>query len=401
MWVPRVNYQAPTRSYLTSHDFFCGAGGGAIALDAANVEIAVSVNHWDLAIKTHGENFPGHEHDLTDITQVNPARYPRADIALMTPECKWHTSARGEKITDQGQLLLWDDVPPEDPAASRSRMTMNEVYRFTAYHRYRIIVVENVTEILLWRGFQHWLDQMHGLGYRSKPIFFNSQFSPSYPHPTPQSRDRIYYVFWREDIGRDPDLDIRPQATCPHCQQRVTAVQSWKNPKKKIGKYGRQYVYRCPHCTGEVRPDYTPVAAAIDFSLPAEPVGGRKRPLDSKTIQRIRVGLEKFGQRPLVLDSGFHYSASTERAWPIDEVAPVQTTAQTMAFLVPNAYDRGPASLEEPGPTQTGRQDVGLAIAPDQPFIVETYGTGTDHRVRAITEPCTTITAGGQQLPKP
>lgn len=82
-WAPMMNYQAPARSYLTAHDFFCGAGGGALALDAAGVEIAVSVNHWQKAIETHSANFPHHEHDLTDITQVNPARYPYVDIALI------------------------------------------------------------------------------------------------------------------------------------------------------------------------------------------------------------------------------------------------------------------------------------------------------------------------------
>lgn len=312
---------------------------------------------------------------------------------LTTPECKTFLPGRDE-AADNGQLLLWDDVPPDDPATARSRMTMGEVYRFTAYHRYKIVLVEQVVEIFKWRGFRHWLEQMHGLGYHSQPVFFNSQFSPSYPHPTPQSRDRVYYVFWRADIGRDPDLDIRPQAFCPYCQERVSAIQSWKNPKKRVGKYGRnrQYIYRCPRCTGEVRPDYTPVAAAIDFSLPAEPVGGRKKPLDAKTIARIRVGLEKFGRQPLVLDSGFNYNAVTPRVWPISEPAPTQTTAQTMGFLVPNAYDRGPTSLEEAAPTQTGRQDVGLTIVPDRPFVVEHYGTGT---ARAITEPCSTITAGG------
>lgn len=38
-WVPMVNYHARTKSYLTSQDHFAGAGGGALGLDAAGVEI--------------------------------------------------------------------------------------------------------------------------------------------------------------------------------------------------------------------------------------------------------------------------------------------------------------------------------------------------------------------------
>lgn len=388
-----VNYSAPTRSYLTGHDFFCGAGGGAIALDAADVEIVVSVNHWDLAIRTHGENFPGHEHDLTDITAVDPRRYPRADVGLFTPECKWHTPARGERINGQGQLLLWDDVQPDDPSATRSRVTMNEVYRFTEYHRYKLVFVENVVEVVTkWAGFQGWLDRMHALGYKSKAVFFNSQFSPAYPHATPQSRDRVYYVFWREDIGRDPDLDFRPSAYCSCCTEQVAAVQSWKKQHIRAGKYNQQYVYRCPRCTSAVRPAFTPVWSAIDFSLPAEPVGGRRKPLEPKTIDRIKLGMVRFGRQPLLVDSGFNYSDKSVRAWPISEPSPAQTTAQTMSLLVPNAYDRGPVSLGEAAPTQTTRQDVGLAICPTSPFMVEMHGTST---ARAVTEPCGTVLAGG------
>jgi DNA (cytosine-5)-methyltransferase 1 len=390
MWVPRVNYHGRSTSYLTAQDHFCGAGGGAIALDAAGVFINVSVNHWKLAVETHAANFPGHEHDVTDLTQVDPARYPRTDIGLFTPACTFHSPARGEKVNDQGQLLLWDDVPPTADEAVRSRSTMNEVVRFSAYHRYKIVIVENVIEVIKWAGFQNWLAAMHSLGYDSKAVYFNSQFAPSYPHAAPQSRDRLYYVFWQRSIGRAPDLDLRPPAFCSACSQETDAVQVWKQATKRWGKYQRQYIYCCPHCGGEVRPFCTPVAAAIDFSLPIQKIGERSRPLDPKTMQRIQAGLDRFGNTPALLDLGFNYQGRA-RTRPISEPAPTQTTAQTMGFLCSLSFDPKPRPLTLPAPTQTGRQSLGLVTMPLNwsGFLTTYYRNGWPI---PLHEPASTVT---------
>jgi DNA (cytosine-5)-methyltransferase 1 len=392
-----VNYLAPTKSYLTAQDHFAGCGGGAIALDAAGIEIVASCNHNRRSVESHEANFQHHPHYLTDITKVDPAQFMRSDIAILTPECKFHTSARGKKLKGQGQLLLWDDVQPDDPNATRSRMLMNEVLRFAEYHRYWALIVENVVDCFMhWAGMPKWLKTMHDLGYDGELVCFNSQFAPDYPYAAPQSRDRGYHVFWQRSIGRKPNLDLRPPAYCDKCGEAVNAIQSWKDARKpKIGKWRQQYVYRCPHCAEEVRPHYRPVWTAIDWMLPIPTIGERKEPLEESTLRRVRAGMQKFGYQPTLLDLGLNYrrqdGTETVRAWPMTEPSPAQTSAQTLGFLVPMAYDRGPVPLTEVSPAMTARNDVGLAV-PYSPFLVEMHGTST---ARSITEPCGTVCSGG------
>ena len=118
---------------------------------------------------------------------------------------------------------------------------------------------------------------MHALGYLHKEVYLNAQFC----HPTPQSRDRWYCVFWRKG-NRAPDLNIHVAAWCQTCQANVESVQSWK-PGRAWGKYRQQYVYRCPHCAEIVEPYYHAAFNCIDWSLPAVRIGDRKRPLKPRT----------------------------------------------------------------------------------------------------------------------
>lgn len=363
-----VHYGPRQSSVLDAQDHFCGAGGGAIALDAAGIQVRCSVNHWDLAIESHARNFPGVEHDCTDITAVDPQRYPSTAVAIFTPECTFHSLARGTPIRGRRQLLLWDDVPPDDPAAVRSRATMDEVVRFSAYHRYKLVFVENVVEVARWWRFDDWLKDMANLGYDYALVCYNSQFAPAYPHAAPQSRDRLYVVFWQRSIGRAPDLEIRPAAYCPQCEREVAAVQSAKGkrpwtPGRSVGRYNRQYCYRCPACTAEVRPRYQAVAQAIDWTLPLPLIGERAEPLSEKTLRRIRIGLERYGMVPMITDAGFGYGPANLRAWPLSSAAPTQTTAETIGVAIP------------------------------APFLVELHGGAST--ARAMTEPAHTVCAGG------
>ena len=160
------------------------------------------------------------------------------------------------------QADLFGNVP--DPAEERSRATMWDVPRFAEVHRYNAIVVENVVDARQWVNWTAWLLAMRQLGYEYKTVFLNSMFA----HPTPQSRDRMYVVFWRKG-NKAPDLDIRPAAWCDRCGKDVEALQTWK-AGKRFGRYRQQYVYSCPHCRAVVEPYYYCAASA--------PSTGRCRP---------------------------------------------------------------------------------------------------------------------------
>ncbi len=412
-------------SYLTATDQFCGAGGFSISAKAAGIEVKTALNHWKLAIKSHNANFPETYHECTDISACDPRRYRPTDILMSSPECTNHSAAKGLKRTQQQQLELWRTTAP-DPAAERSRATMWDVPRFAEYHEYNLILVENVIEARMWRLWDAWLKAMHDLGYEHQIVYFNSMFAP----PTPQSRDRMYVVFHKRG-NKAPNLQFHPVGYCHRCEKNVPSVQSWKNPTKPWGRYGktRQYVYRCPVCAQEVVPYYMCAANAIDWSLPAERIGDRKHALKEKTIRRIELGLQKYRNQFLVQlnksdeermralhqaiqtgDNGLavvdpfvvelaHSNADNARSFSAQQPWSTQTTRQDKGLVVPflvemvhgmnSAGNIRSTSVENAWPTQTTRGDKSLVIPP---YIVDLLW---EYRVNQITEPLSTIVAGG------
>lgn len=335
---------------ITATDFFCGAGGSSTGLVAAGVEVRGAANHWKLAIETHNTNHPNTTHYLDDLQQAHPSWYPRTDIAWFSPECTNHSLAKGRRRTGINQLDLWGESGV-DPAEERSRATMREVVEFSEFHRYEIVIVENVVDIRKWQHYDAWLQAMLNLGYDHRMLYLNAMF-----FGVPQSRDRFYATFWKRG-NRAPALDFRPPATCSR-HGYVRAVQVFKRSDFPWGRYGsrRQYVYRCPACGKEVYPLIVPAAAVIDWSLPSQKIGDRKKPLKEKTIQRILAGLRKFGHWPHVADLGHSHAEHASKVHSIGGPLSTQTGQQRLALVQPpfvmSYYGSSPtfAPVSEPLP---------------------------------------------------
>lgn len=324
----------------------------------------LAMNHWKLAIETHNTNFPDTDHDCTDVSAADPRRYPSTDILITSPECTTHSPAGGSRRSQPQRDMFKSTV--EDPATVRSRATMWDVPRFAEYHRYNAIIVENVLEVTRWELFPEWLATMLKLGYEHRVVSLNSRFA----HPTPQSRDRIYIVFWRKG-NRAPLLDHTPAAPCAPCGRVVESRQTWKN-NRRCGKYRQQYIYTCPTCRTEVVPFYYAGLNAIDLSLPAERIGDRKRPLRPRTLERIRYGLDRYGRMALVVRTNM--TTDSGRVRPVTEPIQTQTASwldslvSPPGFLVETAYshspDRRPRDLAESLAAQSARATAALVSLP-------------------------------------
>ena len=376
---------------ITVTDLFCGAGGSGLGAHAVpGVQLRIAANHWRLAVDTHATNFPNADHDCADISQANPRRYPRTDILWASPECVNHSVAKGRRRPDPQPDLFGDTLP--DEAAERSRATMWDVPRFAEHHRYRAVIVENVVDAARWVMWPAWLQAMALLGYRHRTVWLNSMHAPGIAAPrAPQSRDRLYVVFWRAG-DRAPDLDLHPAAWCSSCQLEVGAVQSWKRPDRAPwGRYRAQYVYRCPR--GECRhsiiePYADPAATAIDWELPGQRIGDRTRPLKTKTLARIAAGLTRYAQPPttraLVVPTE---GRDNKVAGQVEAPMRTQTSRAETALVVPY-YGTGVAHLDDrPLPTQPTHDRFAVA------FIAELRG---GHSVaRDVREPLATVTASG------
>jgi DNA (cytosine-5)-methyltransferase 1 len=419
-------------SDITITDIFCGAGGSSQgARRVAGTRIKLAVNHWKRAVETHSANFPDTDHDCVDLQITDPRRYRRTRMLLISPDCRRHSNGSGTRRNDRRQLSFWDGGP-EDPSHIRSRATMNEVWKFAEHHRYDIIIVENVVEVTKWDEFGKWWEELTDrLGYHGQILCLNSMFF----HPTPQSRDRIYFVFSRKGI-KPPELTFTPKAWCGKCEKDVDAVQSWK-PKAKvsrIGKYRTQYLYCCPKCATVVEPYYYCAYNVVDWSIQAERIGDRKKPLEEKTMNRIKLGLARFASQPLMM--GMAGNLGQQKEFPLTEAYPTQTGTPTFALAVPpplvvetsysHAKNNRSVPVIAPSPTQTARQSLAL-VTPPLPYLVgigqvsaaprpvsEPYPTQTtcqsmgvvtppafiidhidEYRLRSLSSPISTITAQG------
>jgi DNA (cytosine-5)-methyltransferase 1 len=377
-------------SYITVTDQFCGAGGSSQGVHnyadkiGGGLEVKMALNHWKLAIETHSTNFQNTMHDCTDISACDPRRYPSTDILITSPECTNHSLAKGQKQV-KAQIDLFDSGKL-DAAAERSRATMWDVCRFAEYHNYNAIIVENVVDARKWVMFEAWLNAMHILGYKHKCVYLNSQHC----HPTPQSRDRMYIVFWKKG-NKTPNLDFTPLAFSPRLGKDVNSVQTWKSVDKKFGKYRQQYVYCCPVTGDVVEPYFYASMNIIDWSDLGTRIGDRKKELSPNTEKRIKAGLKKYGgENPLMV-----HNYTPGYCTPVTRSSGTFKTVDSQAILCPPFIFKGEHTLQsgytrsvnETLQTQTVRQSMGLVV----PHIVELNRTGES---KPSTAPFSTFTAG-------
>lgn len=406
---------------LTMTDMFCGAGGSSTgAIMIPGIRVKTAMNHWQKALDSHNANHPDTVHIQADIKDTDPRYVGRSDILWASPECTNHSVAKGRKRVTNQPDLFGDTLP--DEAADRSRATMWDVLRFAEVHKYRIVITENVVDAAKWVMFDAWLMGMKALGYEHKIQYLNSMHAQHGGLPAPQSRDRMYVLFWLKG-NKAPDTDkyFRPKAYCSSCDEIVDAIQVFKK-SEPWGRYRAQYVYRCPKTScrnAVVEPDWLPASDAIDWSLRGERIGDRDRPLAAKTMARIEAGLRKFGRQSMHLEAaGNQYDSADPKAggdyyriWPttdplrtlhttmskglvLDSVrgsniisrtdAPfaTQTTAYTRSLLVPVEGRDGKQApdVREALRTQATRNETGL--------LMSYYGNGG---MKSVLQPIDTL----------
>lgn len=315
---------------LTCTDHFCGAGGATEGLKAAGVIVVEAANHWNLAVETYNANHPDTRVHLADLSATDPRRFQATDLAWFSPECTTFSQAAPTPAQRRARRpSLFDGT--QDEGVVRSRVTMGDVIRFTAHHRYRTVMVENVVDIGRWELIDDWIGEMVKLGYRWQAVSLNSMVA----WPTPQSRDRLYFVFSRLE-DRAPDLDIRPSCWCPSCEADVEGRQVFKRPDARWGKYRSQYLYRCPTCDDQVLPYVWPALSALDLSHPFKRVGDLD--LSAATLRRIEVGLERYGPAAMVQAAGHCFERpGYYRTWPAWQ--PLKAVTSTLQYGL--ALDRG------------------------------------------------------------
>ncbi|GAO08667.1 hypothetical protein TPA0598_04_03030 [Streptomyces lydicamycinicus] len=383
-------------------DLLCGAGGSSTGLVEAGHELILGINHWQLAIDTHAANHRNADHACIDISGF-PMRYlPNADVLWASVICTEISPAGGRRReTNQIDLLdlleegeEWEALTKD--AFERTRVTGWCVVRAAEAKRFKAIVVENVVEFGLdWILFPKWLEAMELLGYQYQIVCVSSaHIGDDVNLRAPQWRDRMYVVFTLK-VMRKPDLEPRPLAPCVDCGEDVHAIQTWNVEGVRIGKYRRDYIYRCPNTRcrhAMVEPYVRPASDIINWDDLGTRIGDRKKPLVDTTMDRIRAGLLKFPYRPSSITLT-HGKDGGDRAYAVeDRPLPTRTAKQGDALLVPTggSWNTDAVPVDVPLRTRTTRESEALVTV--DPFIVEYRNNAT---ASPASHPLSGVTAQG------
>lgn len=345
---------------LRAADLFCGAGGTTTGAELSGcVRVALAVNHWRTAVQTHSANHPDVRHICAEIDMVDPRDFVGMgiDVLLASPECVFHSNARGGlPVDDQRRATAWC-VP-----------------RWAEVLRPKWIVVENVRE------FENWAP----LGSDNRPLkskkghIFNAWIATL--------RAINYHVEWKllnaADFGGATKrvrlfvVARRGQSTKPIPWPAIT------HTKEK----------------------WATAASIIDWSLPCPSIFNRKRPLADKTLRRIEAGIRKFVHSPFQFKAIGRNPGQTKSI--LDPLPTIVATRENHAIVCPfvstfhngvDGHNRN-YGIDEPLPVQDTQNRHGLV----SPFLMDVNHGGDADRSSTVNQPLGTLTVkNGKSLVLP
>ncbi len=326
----------------------------------------MAVNHWPVAVETHQLNHPTARHYVQDLERADPeAIVPegRLDLLMASPECKYHSRARGGKpIHDQGRMPAW--------------AVMNWLDKIDV----RTVLIENVPEFVKWgpvdpdtgkpikrlRGqtFQAWFLTFGAMGYHAEWRMLNAA-----DHGDATTRTRFFLM------ARKDGLPIR-----------------WPEPSHAKGDTG-MLPGRLPWRGAREIIDWDNLGRSL-----LEDPKYRKKPLSVKTRRRIARGLERFGG-PL---APLYVRLLDLEEQPEDDPVPAITrpeagylvNARPEPFVAANRNNNAPKGMDQPIPSATTNHGGGsFLVEPGlHPFMLGQQSGATP---RSTDDPVPTIATEG------
>mgnify|MGYP000591047896 FL=1 len=378
-------------------DNFAGGGGASTGIEMAiGRSVDIAINHDPDAIAMHKANHPASKHYCEDVWQVDPveacAGNPVA-LAWFSPDCKHFSRAKGGKPVDKNiRGLAWVAI------------------KWAYMVRPKVLMLENVPEIQTWGP----------LGKNGKPI--------------KERAGETFMGFILALTGGIPAWHPAYQEMCDALSIEPTSEMAQKLQKGlgykvqhrtlKSCDYGapttRTRFYLIARCDGRpivwAEPTHAPkdseavklglklpyrtAAECIDWSIPAQSIFERKKPLAENTMRRIARGIQKFvidNPEPFIVT--VNHSGEGFRGQSTDEPLGTITAKNGYGVVTPtimcNNTNNVGASVETPLPTvTTGNRNYLVA-----PSIVPIgYGEreGQAPRVNKVDEPLGTVVTSGK-----
>ncbi|MBD8960360.1 MAG: DNA cytosine methyltransferase [Clostridiales bacterium] len=378
-------------------DNFAGGGGASTGIEMAiGRSVDIAINHDPDAIAMHRANHPATRHYCEDVWQVDPvaacAGVPVA-LAWFSPDCTHFSRAKGGKPVDKNiRGLAWVTV------------------KWAALVRPAVIMLENVPEIRTWGP----------LGADGKPI--------------KERAGETFMGFILALTGGIPAWHPAYQEMCDALSIEPTSEMAQKLQKGlgykvqhrtlKSCDYGapttRTRFYLIARCDGRpivwAEPTHAPkdseavkqglklpyhtAAECIDWSIPAQSIFERKKPLAENTMRRIARGIQKFvidNPEPFIVT--VNHSGEGFRGQSTDEPLGTITAKNGYGVVTPtimcNNTNNVGASVETPLPTVT-TENRNYLVAPS--IVPIGYGEreGQAPRVNKVDEPLGTVVTSGK-----
>lgn len=333
-------------------DNFAGGGGASSGMRSAlGRDVDIAINHDPSAIAMHKANHPTAKHYQEDVWSVDPIEACCGNPvgqAWFSPDCKHFSKAKGGKPVDKKiRGLAWVAV------------------KWAKTVRPRVIMLENVEE------FQTWGPVIDGQ-----------------PDPEKRGETFVRFVSVLEKLGYT--VEWRELRACdygaPTVRKRLFLIARcdgrpivWPNPT-----HGDPQSEEVLH--GRMQP-WKAVKDVIDWSIPCPSIFASKkeirdqyniravRPLSDKTLKRIALGIEKFGNDPFLIQ---YHDSPEFRGQGVDE--PILTVDSSnryglcRAFLIKYYGQIENVSVNEPMPTQTSKDRFGLVVFEGDQYEIKDIG---------------------------
>lgn len=372
-------------------DNFAGGGGASTGIELAigrNVDIAI--NHDPDAIAMHRANHPNTKHYCEDVWEVDPVEAcdgRPVTLAWFSPDCKHFSRAKGGKPADKNiRGLAWVAV------------------KWAYLVRPSVIMLENVPEIQTWGP----------LGKDNRPIkerageTFNGFIKAlstgiSTDHPAFPEMCEALSISWESEMamalvkGLGYDIQFRILRSCdygaPTTRQRFYMIARCDGRKIVWPKPTHGQKNSADVKSGKKKPYHT-AAECIDWSIPAQSIFERDRPLAENTLRRIARGIRRFvidNPEPFIVT--VNHGGDNFRGQSINEPLQTVTAKHGYGIVTPtimcNNENNVGARVDSPLPTvTTGNRNFLVA-----PTLIQYHSETSKEEVRGqeVDQPIMTI----------
>ena len=370
-------------------DNFAGGGGASTGIEiAVGRSVDIAINHDPGAIAMHRANHPNTRHYCEDVWQVDPVEACAGNpvgLAWFSPDCTHFSRAKGGKPVDKNiRGLAWVTI------------------RWALKVRPRVIMLENVPEIRTWGP----------LGADNKPVKeragetfdgFIKALTAGIPHDHPAFTEMCETL----EISPDsPEAARLEQGLGYNAEYRILRSCDYGAPTTRTRFYliarcdGKPIVFPKPtHGNGNGLKPYHTAAECIDWSIPAQSIFERDKPLAENTLRRIARGIEKFvinNPEPFIVT--VNHSGEGFRGQKADEPLGTVTAKNGYGVVAPTLiqYHSETASdevrgqeLSEPLMTVDTSPRYALSVA----HIMKNYGGNYQGAGSSAAKPLDTVTA--------